>query len=96
MQWDSVHLSMPRLSSNKQSKQDSSFLICILIFSVSWMSHTVKSLGSIKKILVVKDISVLGFYEYIMIYQEISMDILTKKLMRQKLIRTHGNAWEKL
>ena len=55
-----------------------------------------KSLGSIKKILVVQDISVLGFYEYIMIYQEISMDILTKKLMRQKLIRTHGNAWEKL
>ena len=44
------------------------------------------------KISVNTDISVLGFYEYIGNIGEISVNILTKISMRQKLFKIHKNA----
>ena len=46
------------------------------------------------EILVNTDISALEFYGYIGNIGEISMDILTKILVRGKLFKIHGNIWK--
>ena len=43
------------------------------------------------KILVNMEISILEFYGYIKIFNKISMNILTKILIRRKLIKIHEN-----
>ena len=42
------------------------------------------------------DISILGFYRYIKNISKISMGVLIKMSIKQKLFKIHGNVWKKL
>ena len=58
--------------------------------------HVLQYLKAWFEILVNTDISILGFYEYIGNIGKISVDILTKILVKQKLFKIHENVWKTL
>ena len=60
------------------------------------IQHVLQYLKAWFEILVNTDISILGFYEYIGNIGKISVDILTKILVKQKLFKIHENVWKTL
>ena len=67
------------------------------------IQHVLQYLKAWFEILVNMNISILGFYGYIenigkisINIGKISVDILTKILVKQKLFKIHGNVWKNI
>ena len=60
------------------------------------IQHVLQYLKAWFEILVNMNISILGFYGYIENIGKISVDILAKILVKQKLFKIHGNVWKTL